>query len=147
MKNKKYIVSLAVLTLILTAGIASVSAYQGDYTKAGPDSTPDRHKAMTAAFEAGDYETWKAQMTGKGRVTQVINEGNFAQFARAHELAEIGQTQEANAIREDLGLRTSNGERMGAGYGGGNGERNGQGQGKGQGQGMRDGSGGGNLSQ
>jgi len=145
MKSKKIYVSMAVLTLILAAGVASVSAYQGDYTKSGPDCTPERHEAMETAFENNDYETWKEQMNGKGRVAQVINQDNFLQFAEAHRLGQAGDTAGADAIRAGLGLRTSNGERMGAGYGGGNGEQSGQGQG--QGKGMRGGSGGNSLNQ
>lgn len=136
MKSKKLYVSLAVLTLILTAGVASVSAYQGDYTAEGPNCTPERHTAITAAFETGDYEAWKTQMAGKGRVTQVINSKNFTDFAQAHKLGQAGDTAGADAIRTDLGLRTSNGERMNAGYKGGNGERSGQGQSQGQSQGQ-----------
>jgi hypothetical protein len=135
MKSKKIYVSLAVLTLILTAGVASVSAYQGDYSKTGPNCTPERHEAMEAAFNNNDYNAWAEQMTGKGRVTQVINESNFSQFAEAHRLGQAGDTAGADALREKLGLRTSNGERMGAGYKGGNGGQNGQGRKQGQGQG------------
>ncbi len=134
MKSKKTIVSLAVLTLILTAGVASVSAYQGDYSKAGPDCTPEKHEAMEAAFESGDYNAWAGQMSGKGRVTQVVNEGNFAKFAQAHKLGQAGDRAGADTLRAELGLRGSNGERMGAGYKDGNGERSGQKQGGGQGQ-------------
>lgn len=131
MKSKKLYVSLAALTLILTAGVASVSAYQGDYTKAGPNSTAERHEAMETAFDNSDYSAWKAQMVGKGRVTQVINEDNFAKFAEAHRLGQTGDTAGADAIRAELGLRTGNGERVGAGYKGGNGGQKGQGQGQG----------------
>ena len=145
MKSKKTIVSLAVLTLILTAGVASVSAYQGDYTVEGPDCTPEKHAIMEAALESGDYEAWAGQMAGKGRVTQVVNEGNFTKFAEAHKLGQAGDKAGADALRAELGLRGSNGERMGAGYKGGNGERSGQKQGGGQGQ--RQGNGGSNINQ
>ena len=133
MKSKKVYVSLAALTLILTAGVASVSAYQGDYSKAGPNCTPERHEAMEAAFDNNNYNAWESQMAGKGRVTQIINESNFDQFAEAHRLGQVGDIAGADAIRAELGLRTSNGEKVGASYRGGNGER------KGQGQGMRGG--------
>ena len=43
-------------------------------------------------------------MQGRGRVTQVVNQGNFAKFAQAHELAEAGKQEEAAAIRAELGL-------------------------------------------
>ena len=143
MKSKKIYVSLAVLTIIFTAGIASVSAYQGDYTASGPNCTPERHEAMQAAFDTNDYSAWKEQMIGKGRVVQVVNESNFAQFAEAHKLGKAGDTAGADAIRAELGLRTSDGERTGSGYKGGNGDRSGQKQS--QGQGVRGGNSGSNF--
>ena len=132
MKSKKYIVGAAAFALILTAGIGSVSAYQGDYSKAGPNCTPERHEAMETAFENNDYDAWKNQMSGRGRVAQVINQDNFADFAKAHKLGQSGDIAGADAIRAELGLRGSNGERMGAGHRGGNGERSGQKSGQGQ---------------
>jgi len=135
MKFKKIYASLAVLTLILAAGVASVSAYQGDYSKSGPNCTPVRHAAMEAAFDNNGYKAWAEQMTGKGRLTQIINESNFARFAEAHRLGQAGDTAGADAIRAELGLRTSNGEKAGSGYGGGNGGQKGQGLGQGNGNG------------
>jgi hypothetical protein len=103
--NKKTI-ALSVATLAL-AGFAlapSVLAYQGDPTIQGPNCTPERHEATTQAFENNDYDAWKEQMQGRGRVTQVVNESNFARFAQAHQLAQAGKTDEAKAIRTELGL-------------------------------------------
>jgi hypothetical protein len=62
-------------------------------------------------------------MRDKGRIAQVINESNFSQFAEAHRLAQEGKYDEADAIRQELGLRTRNGEKVGAGFrqGGGQG--------------------------
>lgn len=85
-------------------------AYRGDPTKVGPNYTAERHEAMEKAFENNDYNSWKSLMNGRGRVTQVINEKNFSQFAKAHELAEQGKTAEANKIRQSLGLGLQNGQ-------------------------------------
>jgi hypothetical protein len=63
-------------------------------------------------------------MQGKGRVTEVINESNFAKFAEAHKLAQEGNLEEANKIRQELGL----GLHDGSGYKSGQG--NGQGYGR-----------------
>ena len=79
-------------------------AYRGDPSVQGPDCSAERHEIMTEAFENNDYHTWKEQMQGKGRVSQVVNEGNFARFAQAHKLAEEGKLDEAKAIRQELGL-------------------------------------------
>ena len=94
--NKKL---LAVSALILGAGVllattSGVLAYRGDPNVQGPNYNPERHEAMTKAFENNDYNTWKELMQGKGRVTQVVNEENFARFAEAHKLALEGKTEE-----------------------------------------------------
>lgn len=85
-------------------------AYRGDPTKQGPNYTAERHEAMEKAFENNDYNAWKSLMNGRGRVTQVINEKNFSQFAKAHELAEQGKISEANKIRQSIGLGLQNGQ-------------------------------------
>ena len=131
MKNRNKFISLAVLTLILTAGVSSALAYQGDYGQEGPNCTPEKHEIMENAFDNNDYNAWQEQMAGRGRVTQVVNQDNFAKFAEAHRLGKSGDVEGADAIRAELGLRTSNGEKMGAGYKGANGERSGQMQGNG----------------
>ncbi len=104
-------------TALVLGGLALssrfVEAYQGDPSVRGPNCTAERHEAMTQAFENNDYNAWKEQMQGRGRVTQVVNEGNFARFAEAHKLALEGKTDEANQIRQELGL----GQRNGSGRG------------------------------
>lgn len=103
----KLTLSLALVALVLTGFIhsaRSISAYQGDPNVTGPNYTPERHASMTAAFENGDYNAWKELMQGKGRVTQLINQNNFAQFTKAHQLAAEGKIYEAQKIRQELGL-------------------------------------------
>jgi len=115
---------LAVSALVLGAGVlftttSGVLAYRGDPNVQGPNYSPERHEAMTKAFENNDYNSWKELMQGKGRVTQVVNEGNFARFAEAHKLALEGKTEEAKSIRAELGLGLRNGSGQGQemGYG------------------------------
>lgn len=129
MKDNKLTIGAAALTaVIVTAGFAASSfAYQGDPNVQGPNYTPERHDAMEAAFEAGDYSAWKELMSGKGRVIQVVNEGNFTKFAEAHELAENGDIAGAKEIRAELGLGQGGrgyGMRDGKGQGGGRGMHN-----------------------
>lgn len=131
MKNRDKLVGLAVLTLILTVGANSALAYQGDYSQSGPNCTSERNEIMEQAFENNDYNAWLEQMNGQGRITQIINEDNFAKFAEAHRLGQAGDTEAADALRAELGIRTSNGERMNAAYKGANGQRSGQGQSQG----------------
>jgi hypothetical protein len=119
--NKKIII-LGTAGLVLAGFLLSSEkalAYRGDPSVQGPNYTEERHDAMTQAFENTDYNAWKELMQGKGRVTQVINEQNFARFAEAHKLALEGRIEEAQVIREELGLGLQNGsgQGMGRGYG------------------------------
>jgi hypothetical protein len=106
---KKTTLALGLGALALGLGVIGTSvnkafAYRGDPAVQGPNYTAERHADMTKAFETNDYEAWKSLMAGKGRVTQVVNKDNFAKFAEAHELAEQGKTEEAQKIRQELGL-------------------------------------------
>ena len=132
--SKKSLIGISALVAVILAGAYSFSnAYQGDYSQKGPNYSDERHEIMEQAFENNDYGTWKEQMNDRGRVKNVVNEDNFSKFAEAHKLGLEGKTAEADEIRKELGLRTSNGERMGAGYG------QGKGEGRGQGKGMNNG--------
>jgi len=123
--SKKQVISLGVVSL-LTAGIfllpGAADAYRGDPILEGPNCTAERHEAMTAAFANNDYSAWQEQMNGKGRVAEVVNEGNFARFAEAHQLAEEGKVEEAEQIRAELGLGLGNGAGEGQGTGEGQGQ-------------------------
>ena len=113
------VTAMAVGAGVLFATASSALAYRGDQNVVGPNYSPERHEAMEKAFENKDYNAWKNLMQGRGRVTQVVTEQNFARFAEAHELAEQGKTAEANQIRQELGLGLHNGsgqgQRMGMG--------------------------------
>ncbi|MFZ2025070.1 MAG: hypothetical protein WAV51_02220 [Microgenomates group bacterium] len=116
----KSIIALSIATVILGGLLASpkaVEAYRGDATVKGPNYTEERHTAMEKAFETKDYTAWKNLMQGRGRVIQVVTQDNFAKFAEAHELSEAGKTQEAAAIRAELGLGLQNGSGQGTGMG------------------------------
>lgn len=117
--NKK-ILSLGAAVLgtgILLGTASSAFAYRGDPNIQGPNYSPERHEAMTQAFNKNNYNAWKSLMQGKGRVTQVINRTNFARFAEMHRLNLAGDTTGAAKIRAELGL----GLRNGSGYGQGSG--------------------------
>lgn len=107
--------SLSLTALVVGAGLvfatgSSVLAYRGDSNVKGPNYTPERHEVMVKAFEQNDYNTWKAQMAGRGRVSQVINSQNFARFAQMRKLQLEGKTEEASKIRSELGLGQGQGQ-------------------------------------
>lgn len=100
----------------LTAAVipAAAFAYKGDPAVKEPNYTPERHEAMTKAFETNDYQSWKQLMDGRG-VARKINAENFEVFAKAHRLAAEGNLEEAQQLRSQLGLGLRNGTGMGQG--------------------------------
>ena len=113
---------LTISAIALGAGVlftttSSALAYRGDPNVQGPNYTAERHEAMTKAFENKDYNAWKELMQGKGKVTQVVDEGNFARFAEMHKLMLEGKTDEANKVRTELGLGLRDGSGQRSGYG------------------------------
>lgn len=113
---------LAITAAVLGTGVAlatasGVLAYRGDPTVQGPNCTPERHEEMTKAFENKDYQAWKENMQGRGRVTELINEDNFTRFAEMHRLRLEGRNEEADQIRTELGLGLRNGSGAGQGKG------------------------------
>ena len=113
--NKKTM--LFVATVLVLGGLAIsprfAEAYRGDPNIQGPNHTAERHETMIKAFENNDYNAWKELMKGKGRVIQVVNEGNFDRFAEAHKLAKENKMDEAKQIRQELGLGLRNGSGQG----------------------------------
>ncbi|MFA6355007.1 MAG: hypothetical protein WCW65_01100 [Candidatus Paceibacterota bacterium] len=133
MKNRNKIIMSGLLALTLGLGISSsVLAYQGDYTKRGPNYSQEFESKMIKVMTNVDYEGWKVLVKDKvGRVDEVITKENFPKFAQAWKLAKEGKIREANTIRKELGLRTSDGVRNGDGMGRGMGNNGGHGQGRG----------------
>lgn len=121
MTKTKILTGISLLTLTGLMVIPAANAYRGDPNVQGPNYSPERHASMTQAFENEDYNEWKNQMQGKGRVTEVVNEENFARFAQAHKFAQEGNIEAANQIRQELGLGLHNGSGYGSGQGNGQG--------------------------
>jgi len=121
---KRSMIAAGALSLLVGAVLfspAGVFAYQGDPNVKGPNYTEERHAAMTKAFESKDFSAWKNLMQGRGRVTQVVNQSNFARFAQAH------QSGDTAKIRAELGLGLRNGSGQGQKNGSGQGLHNGTG--------------------
>lgn len=116
--SKKYLVIGALAAAIMGVGVYQYTdAYRGDPSVKGPNYSEARHEQMQTAFENKDYNAWKNLMQDRGRVTQVVNEGNFARFAEMHQLMLEGKIDQANKIRQELGLgqQGGSGKRMGRG--------------------------------
>ena len=63
-------------------------------------------QAILEAIENNDYEAWKSLMEekGKGKITEIITEENFAKFVEMHQLMQEGKYEEAKELRKELGL-------------------------------------------
>lgn len=119
-KGKKIVLGLGALALVLGisgAMTSNASAFRGDTSVKGPNYSVERHATMEKAFETNDYLAWKNLMQNQGRVTQIVNEDNFAKFAEAHKLAQSGDIAGAQKIRQELGLGNGFGQRMGNVFG------------------------------
>lgn len=119
---KKSVLTAAALVIAVGTVVAvasSVSAYKGDPQVMGPNCDEETHEQMSQIMENGDYQAWKELRQGKGRIDEVINEDNFNRFVEMHQLRVEGKDEEANQIREELGLglRDGSGQRRGMGEG------------------------------
>lgn len=134
------------IALLVIAFALAANAFDSTAT----DATRDAHRArIDAAITARDYDAWKAEREAygaRGQASQRVTRENFETFARMNEAMRAGRTDEATALRKELGLGLGNGTGMGQGNGArgqrmGNGAGQGAGQGAGRGQGKRNGGG------
>ena len=116
MKQNKLYLSAAVLGLVVTTLTVSslVSATSGEGKKmifsgerkgmmARPFD-PEKHQEMKAVLEQGDFETWRAHLAERCPNPELVNEENFEKFKQIKELLAAGNYEEAEKIKEELGL-------------------------------------------
>lgn len=112
--NKKLLtISILSLGIVSIFGVSQAFAYRGDATVVGPNHTEEREASMEQIMASKDYEGWKVLMTENGRTPGVLRkvdtQEEFNQFAEAYVLSHEGKTEEANAIRAELGLGNGQG--------------------------------------
>lgn len=113
---------------------AAMAASAADSTTTARDA----HRArIDAAITARDYQAWKAEHDtwgGKGRMAGKVTPENFDTYARMHEAMRAGRTDEADKLREELGVKGGRRGDDGCARGGkGRGQGNGSGEGSGAG--------------
>jgi len=69
----------------------------------------ERHQDMAAvhdALEQGDYDAWAAAISGTpmGKMSELIDEGNFDTFVEFHEARAAGDLELAQELAGELGL-------------------------------------------
>ncbi|PLX20643.1 hypothetical protein C0584_05380 [Candidatus Parcubacteria bacterium] len=102
MKNnsKKFTGIIAISAIVATFGVTAItSAHFGGY---GLDE--EQRDAVEAAIEDGDYGTWKSIQNSIPRITDLITEDNFSEYSEMHNLMQSGDFEEAEVLREELGL-------------------------------------------
>jgi hypothetical protein len=112
---------LASLTGIVILAIATPTfAYKGNPEIQGPNYSPERHEAMEAVFEKGDYQGWLKLMEGKAwRLKEVVStQEKFEAFSKAHEAGadELAKFRQENGLTGmGNGSRTGNQDKVGYG--------------------------------
>lgn len=113
-KNNKIIMS-GLMALVLGLGVSgSALAFRGDFSKNGPNYTPEFEAQITEVMTNKDYQGWKKlieERVGNSKVSEVITQDNFDRFVEAWKLAKEGKIKEANTIRKDLELNAMHGDR------------------------------------
>jgi len=108
MKNRNTLIMSGLLALTLGLGLSGTAFAAQDFSKNSPGYSASFDSQMTKIMTNGDYEAWKALVLSKtGKVDPLITKDNFARFAEAWKLAKEGKIKEANAIRQELGLKTN----------------------------------------
>ncbi len=129
------------IALILV--LSALAANAADSTSVASSRT-DHRARMEQAISSRDYDAWKAERDSwgaKGQSQKVTRE-NFETFAKMHDAVKAGRTDEAAALRKELGMGQGGmGQGMGNGQGQGKGKGAGRGMGAGNGQGMGGGQG------
>jgi len=116
--KKKYIAMGAVAAAGIAGAVAlsqGALAYRGNPNQTGPNYNPERHEQMQKAFDNNDFNAWKEQMNGRGRMSQVVNEQNFSRFVEMRKLMLEKKYDEANQIRKEIGLGQGGGQGTGQG--------------------------------
>jgi hypothetical protein len=68
----------------------------------GKMGNSEDRQALKEAISNNDYEAWKKLTEGRP-IQEKINQDNFSQFVKAHELMENGNFEEARKVMEELG--------------------------------------------
>jgi len=122
MFHKKTLMTLAVLGLILTAGIGSTYAFSGSESRpdfknltdeqkqemqARHEEAQAKHEDIAAAIELGDYDLWLETVGSDSPMAEQVTEEEFPTLVQAHGLMQEGKEkfEQARNIREDIGLK------------------------------------------
>ena len=103
---------LTILGVVFIIGIISITlayAYKEDMNIKGPNYNENVHQQMEVAIESGDYEAWikireENNLPMNGKMFSMINKDNFSKYSEMYNAMISGDTEKADAIRQELGL-------------------------------------------
>jgi len=104
MISKRIILGLAVIALILTAGVAAVEASQGNKLN-------KKSGVIAKALTDDNFEAWKSAMEAKTKVdASKLTQENFVKLQKVNELWKNGKKKEAIELKKGLNLGLGNGQ-------------------------------------
>lgn len=92
------------LLLVLAAAGPLVFKAMADLSSAHVQEIQLKNAAITQAIANNDYATWSSLVDDEELKSQV-NASNFADFKAAYLLLEKGKVDEANLLKQEIGLR------------------------------------------
>jgi hypothetical protein len=108
MKNRNTLIMSGLLALTLGLGLSGNAFAAQDFSKKSPGYSQVFDTQMTKVMTNNDYAGWRQLVLDKtGKVDPLITKDNFSKFAEAWKLAKEGNIKQANIIRKELGLSTT----------------------------------------
>jgi hypothetical protein len=106
MKKTRKLIIATFLLLIILGGAGAVLADEAN-NKLHIRNKTERQQTTKRAINTNDYNLWK-QLMGNRPIAQKINQQNFSKFVEMHNQMKAGNFNEANKIRQELGLGSKN---------------------------------------
>lgn len=103
--KSRFLTALAGVIITTAVVAAGTNAFSGNNWKGEREAKcgASDHDAVAAAIENNDYDAY-VSASGDCPMAEKITEENFAKLVEAHQLAAEGKFEEAQAIKEELGM-------------------------------------------
>ena len=116
---KKILFSIIVVCALITLTSSQAYAYRADPKIKGPNYSTQRHKSMLKLYEyttdinkmKTNYAEWKKLMAERPILEKINTLDKFRMFLEMRKLRIEGKYQQANELREKLGLNWERGNR------------------------------------
>lgn len=102
MKKKKTIITLSALIAAAALGTSAFVYAHGNDGFAGFGFRAEGNAEVKEAMDNGDYQAWKNLVSQKA--DEFASEENFDNMKQVHDLMAEGNVEEAEALREELGM-------------------------------------------